>query len=199
MVETGGPWFCLCRVCIVGESSKDGVVLEWTLVDNFYWIVAGGSMRHPSPCHVPCLLSSEKEIGVWRNWILSWHFSTVAPQMNIHRSLTRDCYWANNNHCDFGDFGDSVVPSTLWNSAGKFLHEIRWQWKLWHAVYMEAQFNRFTHSAILHLATSSSHGNPHPICRNSILAPESQPQSIRRSMQIPYIAEICTGIPFTEM
>ena len=93
----------------------------------------------------------------------------------------------------------SVVPSTLWNSAGKFLHEIRWQWKLWHAVYMEAQFNRFTHSAILHLATSWSHGNPHPICRNAILAPESQPQSIRRSMQIPYIAEICTGIPFTEM
>lgn len=35
MVEIGGPWFCLCRICIVGESSKDAVVLEWNLVENF--------------------------------------------------------------------------------------------------------------------------------------------------------------------
>ena len=56
MVETGGPWFCLCRVCIVGESSKDGVVLEWTLVDNYIVLWLG---QYAPSFSLPCSLFAQ--------------------------------------------------------------------------------------------------------------------------------------------
>jgi hypothetical protein len=66
MVEAGGLWFCLCRVCIVGESSKDGVVLEWTLVDNFIelWLGAVYAILLLAMFPVCSVLQKKLEFGV---------------------------------------------------------------------------------------------------------------------------------------
>jgi hypothetical protein len=67
MVETGGLWFCLYRVCIVGESSKDGVVFWSTILLNCGW------GQYAPSFSLPCSLFARfcKKIGVWRNWIIS--------------------------------------------------------------------------------------------------------------------------------
>lgn len=57
MVETGGLWFCLCRVCIVGESSKDGVVMEMDFGRQFL-LNCGWGQYAPS-FSLPCSLFAQ--------------------------------------------------------------------------------------------------------------------------------------------